>query len=103
MAVFYIWMFFLGIIPCKMASFFSGRGIYFFSLGCPPGFPLVQRGGGGGNGGTCNYPKNLPTPVSPPLFCPQNVDFVISMQFLAILPKIKPPTSQPLMGSPVPH
>ena len=32
--------------------------------------------------------KNWLLPYVPPLFCPQNVDFVISMQFLAILPKM---------------
>ena len=32
--------------------------------------------------------------MAPTLFCPQNVDFVIFMQFLAILPKMSP-TSQP--------
>ena len=35
-------------------------------------------------------PKKL---AFPPLFCPQNVDFVIFIQFSAILPNLSPPLS----------
>ena len=39
-------------------------------------------------------------PMLSPLFCPQNVDFVFFMQFLAILPKLSPsPTSPPYFGN----
>ena len=40
-------------------------------------------------GGMAHYPKNwLVPPCPPPLFCPKHVDFVIFIQFLAILPKL---------------
>ena len=40
--------------------------------------------------------------MSPPLICPKNIDFVIFMQFLVILPKLPPPaTSRPHLGNPV--
>ena len=45
-----------------------------------------------GLGGFTNYPK---IGLSLPLFCPQNFDFVIFKQFLAILSKFSPPTSRP--------
>ena len=46
----------------------------------------------GGTGGSPYYPKNrLFSPCSL-LFFPKNVNFVIFMQCLAILPKIPPPT-----------
>ena len=34
--------------------------------------------------------------VFPPLLCPKNVDYVIFMQFLAILPKLSPPQVDPI-------
>ena len=40
------------------------------------------------------------SPYVPPLFCPLNVDFVIFMQFWAILPKMPPPTTRIQMGNP---
>ena len=42
----------------------------------------------------------LTPPNLPPQFCPQTVDFVISMQFLAILPNMSLPTSRTLLGNP---
>ena len=35
------------------------------------------------------------SPMSPLLFCHENVGFVIFMQFLAILPKMSPPQNEP--------
>ena len=40
----------------------------------------------------------LPPPVPLPLFCPKNIDFVIFMQFFAILPKMST-TSRTVMGN----
>lgn len=39
-----------------------------------------------------------PPPVPLPLFCPKNIDFVIFMQFFAILPKMST-TSRTVMGN----
>ena len=51
--------------------------------------PSRWRGTGGA---PTHYPKNwlVPPHVPPLLFCPKNVDFVIYVQFLAILPKLSP-------------
>ena len=40
--------------------------------------------------GIPHYPSNCLIPPIPALFCPQNIDFVISMQFLIILSKLLP-------------
>ena len=58
------------------------------------GFPLK------GDWGTSALPPKLFFPNVPPLICPQNVDFVIFIQFLAILPNCLP-TSRPYLGNPV--
>ena len=47
-------------------------------------------GGEGGLRGIPHYPSNCLIPPIPALFCPQNIDFVISMQFLIILSKLLP-------------
>ena len=57
--------------------------------------------GNGGGGDNLHYPKNwlVPPHVPPALLSLQNADFVIFMQFLAILPKLSP-TSRPHLGNP---
>ena len=64
-----------------------------------PGFRLA---GGGRNGGIpfTTGKIGLP-PISLPLLCQKNIDFVIFMQFLAIFPKLPPPISRPHLGKPV--
>ena len=47
--------------------------------------------GEGGLGGIPPLPEKLACPpLGPPLFWPQNADFVIFMQFLAIMPNLSP-------------
>ena len=50
----------------------------------------VSPSGGGDWGDPPNYQKNWLVPPHIPLLCPKNADFVIFMQFLAILPKLSP-------------
>ena len=62
------------------------------------GFPLWGKG----TGGFPPLPEKLACPpMSLPLFCPKNVDFVIFVQFLTIFPKLSPPISRPHLGNPV--
>ena len=49
-----------------------------------------EEGGGGESGGIPPLPEKLACPSQPPLLCPKNADFIIFMQFLAILPKLSP-------------
>ena len=45
-------------------------------------------------------PENWLVPfMSPSLIWPKNEDFIISIQFLGILPKLSLPTSQPYLGN----
>ena len=54
-----------------------------------------DQGGGGIGGIPTHYLKNWLVPSHvPSLFWPKNADFVFFMQFLAILPKLSPPTCQ---------
>lgn len=59
--------------------------------GVPAGFPIIVEGppllkkGGGGPPAT---QKKVAPLISPPLFCPKNVNFVMLMQFFS---KIAPP------------
>ena len=60
------------------------------------GFPLV-----GGLGGFAHYQQNWLAPPPPsPLFCPKNVNFVISMQFSAIFSQIVSPKKSTPFGKP---
>ena len=45
---------------------------------------------GGGEWGNPPTTRKLACPSQPPLLCPKNADFIIFMQFLAILPKLSP-------------
>ena len=62
------------------------------------GFPYW----GGTGGGVPALPEILACPPMPPhCFNPTVlIDFVIFMQFLAILSKLSPPTSRPQLGNP---
>ena len=58
---------------------------------------------GGTGGDPPHYPKNWLVPPCPPTVLtpkcpkmPQNADFAIFMQFLAILPKLSPPPVDPI-------
>ena len=56
------------------------------------GFPLVKGDWGDPRPPPRDphNPKNWLVPPCSPQFCPQNADFLIFIQFLAILPKLSP-------------
>ena len=55
------------------------------------GFPLVKGDWGDPPPPPPPPPQPpAPPPTPPPQFCPQNADFLIFIQFLAILPKLSP-------------
>ena len=82
---------------CSFFHFLNGNTFLSKAEVWCQGFPQCGRGG------LEDLPTNQNISLSPslsPLLCSRNVDFVILMQFLAILSKFSPFHSRPLIGNP---